>query len=201
MAIPVAVLSYDGAPDVAAGGLCLGLGVRGFARFASRERGLVFEDGLDLSVTGSPFRGVSTGAGFAWRYGIEVGVRGPRTGVLLGTSVDTMAWAFSGNGGAGFTTAAVPTSLRLELRLARDVRASSTAFVTVLPFGARRYGGELRIDLHASTKEHYGGGPGLAALGFYAHGSDTGGQAYLSGGTRAHASMALGEIGVIESFR
>lgn len=202
VALPVAVLSVDGAPDVPAGGLCLALAVRGFSRFTSRERGLVFEDGLDLSITGSPFRRVSTGGGFTWRYGLELGVRGASTGVLLGTSVDTMGWAFSGNGGTGFTSAAVPTSLRVELRIAHDARASATAFATVLPLGARRYGGELRIDLYATAKDHYGGaGRGLAALGFYAQGSDTGGQAYLAGGARKHGSLALAEIGVIETFR
>jgi hypothetical protein len=200
VAIPVAVLSYSGGEDRPAGGLCFGLGVRGLSRFTSRARGLVFEDGLDLTVTGSPLRGVSTGGGFTWRYGAELGVRGAKTGVLLGASVDTMGWAF--NGGVGFTSAAVPTSLRVELQLGSDMRGSATAFATVLPLGARRYGGEVRVELWAKKKELAGGGnPGLVGLAFYASGSDTGGQTYLPGGTRLHGSMALGEIGVIESFR
>lgn len=212
VAIPVAVLSYDGAPDRAAGGLLFALQVRGLSRFMSRERGLVFEDGLDLSVAASPFRGVSTGAGFGWRYDAELGVRGSRRGVLLGASIDTIGWAFSA--GPGFTSASVPLSLRLEQRIGSDVRLSGTAFVTALPFGARRDGGEVRVVLYnRSPKDGTAREPkdasappatvsaiGLDNFGGYLQGSQTTG-VVRDGATRAHASLVVVEVGIVETFR
>ncbi len=225
VAIPVAVLSYEGGPDRPAGGLLFALGARGLSRFTRRERGLVFEDSLDVAVAASPFRGVSTGAGFGWRYGAELGVRTARSGLLAGASVDTMAWAFSS--GPTFTSASVPISLRLEQKIGSDMRVGAGAFVTVLPFGARRDGGELRVELvgregHAreahdaheahgahEARDAHGAhdasttrvlGEGLASVAFYVQGSDTSGVARV-GAMRTHASVALVEIGVVETFR